>query len=138
MVTRVLFAGIRDAARTKIAEAWFNALAHPSKVNAISGGTSPAATVADQVRMAMYSIGVEILSKPRLLTPLLLGSAHLVVVIGPQVPDLPVQADEEWSIDDPVGASPDRIREITHEIEQRVRGLIVSRGWSPFGASRNS
>jgi protein-tyrosine-phosphatase len=134
MVTRVLFAGVRDAARTKIAEAWFNALAHPSKANAISVGTSPV-TVDDQVRIAMYSIGVEILSKPRLLTPLLLCSADLVVVIGPQVPDLPVRADEEWSIDDPVGASPGRIREITHEIEQRVRALIVSRGWSPFGAS---
>jgi arsenate reductase len=133
-VTRVLFAGVRDAARTKIAEAWFNALAHPSRANAISAGTRPA-IVDDQVRIAMYSSGVEIRSKPRLLTSLLLDSADLIVVIGPQVPGLSVHADEEWSIDDPVGASPDRIHEIKHEIEQRVRKLIVARGWSPFGRS---
>jgi arsenate reductase len=135
MVTRVLFAGVRNAARTQVAEAWFKALACPASASALSCGTSPAPAVDEQVRIAMIRAGVNVASKPRLLTPLLLSSADVVVVIGPPVPALPVRADDEWAVDDPVGTSPDRICEIGHQIEQRVRSLIVSRGWDPLGAN---
>ena len=138
MVSTVLFTSVRNAGRTQMAAAWFNALAHPDKARAVCAGTDPAGALYHQVVRAMGEVGLNIgASEPRLLTPLLLTSNDLVIVIGPPSPGaLQIPGEHtEWVVDDPLGASEDQIRTIGREIERLVRQLLTMRHWMPLGAS---
>ena len=80
MAETALFASVRNAGRTQMATAWLNALAHPGKVHAVSAGTDPAGAVYQAVIAVMTEIGLDITSsQPRLLTPILEGSADLII-----------------------------------------------------------
>ena len=122
-----------------MAAAWFNALAHPDKARALSAGTDPAGAVDPHVVGAMKNVGIDIgASRPTPLTPQLAGTADLVVVIGPPLPEgaLSVACErDEWLVDNPVGQAPERVVEALRGIEKLVRQLLVARHWMPFGAS---
>ncbi len=139
MVATVLFASVRNAGRTQMATAWFNALAHPDRARAISAGTNPADVVDHQVVKAMVEAGLDIAScKPRLLTAHLASSADLFIVVAPPLLAVTVEGPRErstWQVDDPLGESPERIREVEHNIQLLVRQLLVARRWMPLGAT---
>src|ERR1700727_582042 len=119
MIATVLFVSVRNAGRTQMAAAWVTALAHPDKVRASSAGIIPADAVDNNVVDVMKEVGINLSSStPRLFKPHLEDPADLVVVIAPPAPDPPVCGVNEhdlWLVDDPVGAPPERVREIRRD-----------------------
>lgn len=139
MISTVLFVSVRNAARTQMASAWLNALAHPGKVRAVSAGTSPADALDESVFAAMKEAGIDISSSaPRVLTPARERSADMLIVVAPPLPDPPVRGVgeyDEWLVVDPAWEALDRIRQIRGDVERMVRRLLVTNHWTPFGAS---
>src|SRR5438309_599434 len=52
----VVFASVHDAARSKMAAAFFNAFTMPSLVRAVSGGTRPLLWVAPEIVQVMHEV----------------------------------------------------------------------------------
>jgi arsenate reductase (thioredoxin) len=131
-VTIVLFACVHNAGRSQMAAAFFNALADPAKARAISAGTAPALRVHADVVTTMREVGVEVSDAvPQLLTPELAARAGLLVTMGcgEQCPFVPGLRRDDWSIADPKGQPPERVREIRDEVRERVERLIAVEGW---------
>jgi len=131
-VTIVLFACVHNAGRSQMAAAFFNALADPAKARAISAGTAPALRVHADVVTAMHEVGIEVGDAvPRLLTREVAARAGLLVTMGcgEQCPFVPGLRRDDWSIADPKGQPPERVREIRDEVRQRVERLIAVEGW---------
>jgi arsenate reductase len=139
MTSTVLFLSVRNAGRTQMATAWFNALAHPGKATAVSAGTSPAPGLLPLVAEVMSERGMGISSNaPRLLTPGVEASADLLILFIPPHPEVAVARvgdRDEWLVTDPDGESRERVREICDDVEKMVRRLLVARHWMPLGAS---
>lgn len=128
----VIFACVRDAGRSKMAATFFNELCAPALVHAISAGTQPADRVQAEVEKAMKEIGFDLgEDPPRLLTPEILASAHLVVTLGfgESRPVVPIRKRLEWPISDPWGESVERVRQIRDDIRKRVWRLLAKEGW---------
>ena len=132
-MNRVLFACVRNAGRSQMAAAFFNALADPERARAVSAGTEPAGHVHPEVVEAMREVGIDLAgARPQQLTDDLARGADLMVTMGcgeacPQIPDL--QRDD-WPLDDPKGRPVDEVRRIRDEIRDRVAALVGARGWT--------
>lgn len=139
MIT-VLFACVHNAGRSQMAAAFFNALADPAKVRALSAGTEPAERIHPEVVETMREVGIDMsAAKPRHLTPELASCASLLITMGcgeacPFVPDLERQ---DWGLADPKGLAPEPVRAIRDEIRGRVERLVATRGWRPKLATNN-
>jgi len=109
-----------------MAAAFFNHYAEEG-CRAISAGTEPAANVHPEVVESMREIGIELShSRPQKLTEELARNAGYLVTMGcgekcPFVPGLRVI---DWSIPDPKGQRPERVREIRDQIERAVKNLL--------------
>jgi arsenate reductase len=131
-VTTVIFACVHNAGRSQMAAAFFNALAHPLRAQAISAGTAPAAAVHAEVVTVMREVGIDLAAaRPARLTDELAASAQLLITMGcdegcPYVPGL---ARDEWALPDPKGQPVERVRAIRDDIRRRVEQLIADRGW---------
>ena len=131
-MTTVLFACVHNAGRSQMAAAFFNALADSKRARAISAGSEPGECVHPEVVEAMREVGIELgRSRPRRLTEALAASATWLVTLGcgetcPRVPGL---RRLDWSIADPKGQSPERVRAIRDTIRERVGTLIAEQGW---------
>ena len=127
----VIFACVHNAGRSQMAAAWFNHLADPAKVRALSAGTDPAAHVHAEVLAVMKEAGIDLSAAiPRKLTTELARTADLLVTMGcgdkcPYVPGLQIQ---DWPLQDPKGQPLERVREIQNEIRSRVEALIDELG----------
>ena len=131
-MTIVLFACVHNAGRSQMAAAFFNALADPAKARAISAGTAPALRVHADVVTAMHEVGIEVGDAvPQLLTPELAARAGLLVTMGcgEQCPFVPGLRRDDWSIADPNGQPPERVREIRDAVRERVERFITVEGW---------
>jgi arsenate reductase len=111
-----------------MAAAFFNRYAEEG-CRAISAGTEPAANVHPEVVEAMREIGIELSdSRPQKLTEELARNAEYLVTMGcgekcPYVPGLRVI---DWSIPDPKGQPPEKVREIRDQIDRAVKNLLSS------------
>ena len=124
---QILFVCTHNAARSQMAEAFFNSLAD-GKAKAISAGTMPASQVNPAVVQAMREVGIEISNqKPKLLTLDMMEKAERVITMGcgeeTTCPASLVQT-EDWKLEDPQGKSLEDVRRIRDEIKSRVIGLI--------------
>jgi arsenate reductase len=128
----VIFACIHNAGRSQMAAAFFNALADASAARAISAGTQPAEHVHPEVIEVMREMDVDLSrATPTRLTDDLAAGASLLITMGcgESCPVVPGMRREDWSIADPKGQSPQRVRPIRDEIRERVRQLIAAEGW---------
>ena len=135
-MTTVLFACVRNAGRSQMAAAWFNALVDPQKARAISAGTDPGAHVHPEVVAAMREVGVDLSSAPTTkLTADLAQQAQVLVTMGcgDQCPVVPGATRDDWPLDDPQGKPIAQVRAIRDEIHDRVRGLAEREGWTRSG-----
>jgi arsenate reductase len=112
--------------------AFFNAAADPTKAQAMSAGTEPAARVHPEVVDLMREIGLDLsAAKPTLLTEDLAKGAALLVTMGcgESCPYVPGLQRLDWDLADPKGQPPDRVRAIRDDIHDRVTALVRDRGW---------
>ncbi|MBI2832514.1 MAG: arsenate reductase ArsC [Chloroflexi bacterium] len=123
----VLFVCVHNSGRSQMAEAFFNHLAG-GKALALSAGTQPAGRVNPVVVEAMREAGIDIShSKPKALTPEMIGQADRVVTMGcgaEAVCPATFVETEDWALEDPHGKSLERVRKIRDEIKARVTKLL--------------
>lgn len=124
----VLFVCVRNAGRSRMAEAFFNQLAG-DRYKGISAGTDPAPHPHPEVVEAMAEVHVPIEDTPgTLLTQEMADDALLVVGMGCAIeeacPALRVPL-EDWALDDPEGKRVEDVAELRDMIEMRVRNLVA-------------
>jgi arsenate reductase len=129
---KVVFACVANAGRSQMAAAFFNTLANPKLVRALSAGTRPAATVHAEVVTAMQEVGIDLSgATPQYLSMDLSGDAHILITMGcgDDCPLVPGVERDEWPLDDPKGQPVEVVRQIRDEIRQRVMELVRERRW---------
>ncbi len=131
-MTTVLFACTHNAGRSQMAAAFFNQLADPAQVRAISAGTEPGERLHPEVVTVMREVGVDLSSaKPRRLTPELARTARVLVTMGcgDACPVVPGLVPVDWPLPDPTDRPIEEVRSIRDAIRERVKELIEARGW---------
>lgn len=123
----ILFVCVRNAGRSRMAEAFFNRVAERHR--AMSAGTEPAERPHPEVVASMRQVGIELPETPgTLLTSELAGRAERVIGMGCNVaeacPALSVPL-EDWDLPDPQGKNPQELATIRDEIERRVALLVT-------------
>ena len=132
---RVIFACVHNAGRSQMAAAFFNQLTARQKAEAISAGTEPGVRVHPEVQAVMQEVGFDLSNaKPQKLTEELAQGAQLLITMGcgDKCPYVPGLRRDDWPLRDPKGLSPDEVRNIRDEIQERVQSLITnlaSSGW---------
>ncbi len=128
----VLFVCVRNAGRSQMAKALFNALAAQRGLpfRAESAGTMPARQVHPEVVVVMRELGIDLSSqRPRLLTNEMVSNARKVVTMGCAVdasacPAMFLREVEDWGLPDPEGRDIEEVRAIRDMVRQKVEALI--------------
>ena len=128
---KVIFVCAENAGRSKMAEAFFNAVAQKKHLNWIaeSAGTFPAHQINPTVIQAMEEMGIKIEdTPPKMLLPKKASEYTRLISFGCLVKNAfskEIQLRiEEWHIEDPKDKSIDEVRIIRNEVEQYVNKLI--------------
>ncbi len=132
MLEKILFACVHNAGRSQMAAAFFNALADPTKAEALSAGTKPGTRVHAEVLEAMREAGIDLsAAQPRLLTEDLARGVKILITMGcgDECPYVPGVERDDWALPDPKGRPAEEVRAIRDEIRARVETLIEGRGW---------
>jgi arsenate reductase len=126
-VITVVFACVRNAGRSQMAAAIFNAFADPGTAHAVSAGTHPADRVHPEVVQVMHELGVDLrAATPQKLNDEITRDADWLITMGcgEECPVIPGVRRDDWPIEDPKGKSLPEVRRIREEIEVRVRSLL--------------
>lgn len=125
----VLFVSAHNAGRAQLAAALAQHLAGDGLVVrsvGLDGGTTPSSEVISVLeergipREGLYRKGIN---------PRTVHLSDVIVLIGvTETPNVPGKRYVHWPIEDPVGASPDKVRAIADEIGDRVRALLAELG----------
>ena len=132
MTAQVMFACVHNAGRSQMAAAFFNALADPTRIRAVSAGTEPGDRVHPEVVAVMREAGIDLSgATPLRLTDDLARAGRLLVTMGcgEACPFVPGLKRDDWPIEDPKGKPLDRVRQIRDEVRRRVERLIEAEGW---------
>ncbi|HVH27186.1 MAG TPA: hypothetical protein VM818_10515 [Vicinamibacterales bacterium] len=130
---KVVFACVHNAGRSQMAAAFFNELADPTLVHAVSAGTQPADGVHANVVSVMKEVGIDLRGRrPQLLTADVVGDATLLVTMGcgDECPYVPGLAVEDWPLPDPRDRPLSEVRAIRDALLERIRTLVKSRAWA--------
>jgi arsenate reductase (thioredoxin) len=126
-MARILFVCLHNAGRSQMSEALFNRAAD-GRHEAESAGTSPAPRVHPGVVEVMREHGLDLEGRtPRSLDRAAAERADVVVTMGcgDECPYIPGRRYLDWDLPDPQGKSPDEVRAIRDEIDQRVCALVA-------------
>jgi arsenate reductase len=128
---RVLFACTENAGSCHIAAAFFNHMTNPANVQAVPAGTRPTDKLHSEVIEAMREEGLDLsVAQSELLTP---DTTEADVLITMGCADacafVPGVLRSDWSVPDPEGQTPERVREIRDEIRDLVWQLVAKQGW---------
>jgi arsenate reductase (thioredoxin) len=126
----VLFVCVENAARSQMAEGFFNKYA-PKRYRAISAGTTPVQQINPMAIEVMKEVGIDISNKKsKDITDDVMRNSTYIVNMGcmekESCPSLFLHNLLDWSIEDPKGKSVEKVREIRDEIEQRVKEIVAS------------
>ena len=120
----VLFVCKHNTGRSQMAEA-YTRLFCDSMFDVASAGTIAADKPDAGVVQAMAEDGVDISSaRPKLVSKDVLDRADFVITMGCDVEGVS-RIDEDWSLPDPKGQSPERVREIRDTIKAKALGLVA-------------
>lgn len=131
-MTTVIFACVHNAGRSQMAAAFFNMLADPATVRALSAGTAPGERVHPEVVAVMREVGIDLAdARPQRLTDDVARGAQLLVTMGcgDACPVVPGLERDDWPLQDPKGRPVEQVREIREEVLARVEVLLRARGW---------
>ncbi|RJS27871.1 arsenate reductase ArsC [Corallococcus sp. H22C18031201] len=130
---KVIFACVHNAGRSQMAAAFFNALADPTRAQAVSAGTQPGARVHPEVKAVMAEVGIDLSdAMPQRLTDELAQDAQWLITMGcgDACPFVPGLKRGDWPLEDPKGKPVERVREIREEVRARVTRLLSQEGWA--------
>jgi arsenate reductase len=122
----VLFVCVHNAARSQMAEAFFNEMADGRHVG-ISAGSQPAERVNPVAVEAMGELGIDISgARPKRLTADMIERADLVVTMGCGENVCPIVPKEVivWELEDPSGKPIEEVLSIRDQIMKLVRDLV--------------
>jgi arsenate reductase len=125
-VKTILFVYVHNAARSQMAQAFFNEMTEGAHL-AISAGSQPADHVNPDAVKAMAEVGIDISSvEPKRLTGEMVERADVIVIMGCGENVCPVVPKEviDWELEDPAGKPLEAVREIRDQIRERVRRLV--------------
>lgn len=138
-MTTVLFVCVHNAARSQIAEAFFNEFTS-DRHRGVSAGSQPAERVNPKAVKAMAEVGIDISgTKPKSLTADLVEEADIVVTLGCGENVCPIVPKEviEWDLEDPSEKSLKRVKEIRDQIREKVLQLIDRIGQTACSSEPN-
>lgn len=124
----VLFVCVHNAGRSQMAAGFLLELA-ADRVDVLSAGSAPGASVNPVAVEAMAEVGIDIASAtPKILTTDAVEASDVVVTMGcgDECPYYPGKRYEDWVLDDPAGQGIDVVRRVRDDIRQRVEDLIAS------------
>ena len=95
-------------------------------VEIVTGGTHPAEDVHPEVVEVMQEIGIDLSDRvPREISTAELESCDIVTTMGCSTLELDAETDvRDWDLPDPDGRSPEEVREIREQIQNRVSALF--------------
>lgn len=126
----VAFVSLYDAARSRMASAFFDAFTKPTLVRAISGGIRPQLFVAPEVTLVMAEAGFDVSGQPRVLSESDLKAATMIVTVGEAGWQPPTSVPHlHWDVPDPRGLPMPRLRELRDGLRQQVWRLVAREGW---------
>jgi arsenate reductase len=130
---RVLFACVRNAGRSQMAAAFFNALVDPGHAHAVCAGSRPDGQLHPAVVTVMSECGIDLSdARPRPLTDELTRDAAVLVTMGcgEECPAVPGVEHQDWPFDDPRDLPLEHVRVIRDAIRVRVQQLLAEKGWN--------
>ena len=126
-VPEVLFVCVHNAGRSQMAAALLDQAAG-GRVHVRSAGSTPAAEIHPNVKIAMQEVGADLSKEfPKPMTDEVVRAADVVITMGcgDACPIYPGKRYEDWVIDDPAGEPLEKVREIRDEIAGRVEALLA-------------
>jgi arsenate reductase len=121
-----LFVCVHNAARSQMAEAFFNEMAGGRHIG-ISAGSQPAEGINPVAVEAMGELGIDISgARPKRLTADMIERADLVVTMGCGENVCPIVPKEVivWELEDPSGKPIEEVLSIRDQIMKLVRDLV--------------
>jgi arsenate reductase len=128
----ILFVCVENAARSQMAEGFFNKNA-PEGFRAISAGTKPVSQINPVVIDVMKEVDIDISNqKSKEITEDMMRDSFKTVNMGcmdkefkESCPTLFLPNVLDWNLEDPKRKSIERVRDIRDEIDQRVKELVA-------------
>ncbi|MFI5429165.1 arsenate reductase ArsC [Aeromicrobium sp. UC242_57] len=124
----VLFVCVHNAGRSQMAAAFLAAVAG-DRIEVLSAGSQPGATVNPVAVAAMAEVGIDIAAaQPKILTPDAVQASDVVITMGcgDECPYFPGKRYEDWVLDDPAGQDLSFVRRVRDDISTRVDALVDS------------
>jgi arsenate reductase len=122
----VLFVCVHNAGRSQMAAGLLRKRAGDA-VDVRSAGTAPAEEIDPSVVTVMNEVGVDLSEAvPTMLETDAVEGADVVVTMGcgDACPVFPGKRYLDWDLPDPAGRTPEEVRPIREDIDERVRGLL--------------
>lgn len=125
----ILFVCVENAGRSQMAEGFFNKSA-PEGYRAVSAGTKPVSEINPVVIDVMRQVGIDISNqKSKEITEDMMRNSFKTVNMGcmdkESCPTLFLPNVIDWNLEDPKDKPIGKVREIMHEVEQRVKELVA-------------
>lgn len=125
----ILFVCVENAGRSQMAEGFFNKSA-PEGYRAVSAGTKPVSQINPDVIDVMRQVGIDISNqKSKEITEDMMRNSFKTVNMGcmdkESCPTLFLPNVIDWNLEDPKDKPIEKVREIMHEVEQRVKELVA-------------
>ena len=125
-LTTVLFVCVHNAARSQMAEAFFNEYTS-DRHRGLSAGSQPAESVNPNAVKAMEEVDIDISDvKPKRLMADLVEEADIVITMGCGENVCPIVPKEiiVWDLEDPSGKPLEKVRQIRDHISEKVQQLV--------------
>ena len=132
----VLFVCIHNAGRSQRAAGFLRHLAG-DRVEVLSAGSAPAASINPVAVQAMAEEGIDITAEqPKILTTDAVQASDVVITMGcgDACPFFPGTRYLDWTLDDPAGQGVEAVRPIRDDIKSRVQQLLRELGVEPVAA----
>ncbi len=126
---KLAFVCVQNAGRSQMSAAFAEREAERrglEDVEIIAGGTRPAETVHPEVVETAGELGIDLSERePREVSTAEIEQCDVVATMGCSTLELDADIDvRDWALPDPDGASPERVREIREQVQERVEGLF--------------
>jgi arsenate reductase (thioredoxin) len=125
----ILFVCVQNAGRSQMAEGFFRKYA-PEGFEPVSAGTKPTSQINPLAIQVMNEIGIDISKqKSKYIPEDMIRNSERIINMGciekNFCPTLLIPKVIDWGIEDPKDKSIEKVREISDEIERRIRELAA-------------